>query len=69
MDFPNILELFFDGKIDAQGAFTYQLKEPCSCVDIVISDGGSCWDVIAYNRFFYDDREEDFCKEDELLIR
>ncbi len=68
MILPFIVEMFFDGNFDGRGAFVYELKQPCDTIDVIINDKGNCWDVIAYNRFFYD-QEEECCKEDELLIR
>ena len=68
MDFPNVFEIQFDGNSNDKSAFVYQLKQPCSVVNVIMEDKGVCWDIIAYNRFFYD-QEEEFYKEDELLIR
>ncbi len=68
MEFPNVFQIFLDGDEDCKDAFVYKLKQPCDTLNVIISDKGNCWDVITYNRFFYD-REEEFCKEDELLIR
>ncbi len=67
MDFPNVFEIQLDGNRDEKNAFVYQLKQPCNVVNVVMEDKGACWDVIAYNRFFYD-QEEELCEEDELLI-
>ncbi len=65
-----ILEMFFNGYGKDKKAFIYQLKQPCDVLSIIINDKNNCWDVIAYNRFFYDyDNEDELNICDELLIR
>ncbi len=64
----NILDMIFYGDKDDKKAFIYQLKKPCDMFNIMIKDTSNCWDVIAYNRFFYDS-EDELDIYNELLIR
>lgn len=66
----SILDMLFYGDKDDKKAFIYQLKKPCDILNIMIKDSGNCWDVIAYNRFFYDyDSEDELDIYNEILIR
>ncbi len=65
----SILEVFFGDGGDSKKAFAYRLKQPCSFLDIILNDRNNCWDVITYNRFFYDEETEIEPNQDELLFR
>ncbi len=65
-----ILEMLFNGDNRDAKAFIYKLKQPCDILNIIINDKNNCWDVIAYNRFFYDyDNEDELTIYNELFVR
>ncbi len=65
-----ILEMLFSGDSEDKKAFIYKLKQPCDILNIIINDKSNCWDVIAYNRFFYDyGSEDELTVYNELLFR
>ncbi|AEA33315.1 hypothetical protein [Hippea maritima] len=59
----------FCGSQEEKEAFVYKLKQLGGDAEVVINENSNCWDVIVYNRFFYDrEQEEDFLN-DEIFFR
>ncbi len=40
-------------------ACMWRLKKLCDSSFVIVNEWDKCWDVIVYNRFFYDSMEED----------
>ncbi|WP_025209483.1 hypothetical protein [Hippea sp. KM1] len=59
----------FCGTQQEKEAFVYKLKQLGGGAEIVINEDNNCWDVIVYNRFFYDKEQEEDCLNDEILLR
>ncbi len=62
------LEIFFNESDKDKKAFIYHPKQICDIFNIIINDKNNCWDVIVYNRFFYDN-EDELDSYNELFIR
>lgn len=65
-DFLSIFDVYFMNIYSYQNrSCTWNLKKLCNG-DIVINEKDKCWDIVAYNRFFYDDEKYQYDINDKL---
>ncbi len=58
-EFECKIKMYVCGDNSEKEAFVYKLKNSSSDIEVTIEDKGKCWDVIVYNRFFYDDEDSE----------